>query len=674
LAKDTEKLIRQLSLISYLMAERRPVTATEIRRDVEGYSDMTEDAFARRFYADRAELDALGIHLSVDKPADGFSEQENYSLAPEAFHLPPIAFTDSERAALQTALTLLDGEFAYAEPLRLALQQIAWGRPSPLGSDSRQTIGLGITASAGGGELSSRLAKIDTAIYRRKRIEFEYHTMQSDETALRKVDPYHLLFEGGQFYLVGYAHERKDVRVFRLSRIRGKVAYATKAEHDFQRPDEFDPRIYANRIPWQLGEEQGVAEVGVPEGVAWYVERQFGPYGTLSDGVFRTGYAQPRLLISWALSFGLRILGPPGLVSDARQRVDKLIEEHRGDPPERVASGLVPAPAPAPESNGRGRGADAAIRPERFARLVTLASVLIAAGRAGERLKVKDVCEQLKMSAQELREDVSVLNVVNFGGGAYVIYAEVLPTGEIEVDPEPYSDTFDRAARLLPIEANALVAAIDLIGRAHPDLRSARGKVVDALGFDPADEGLQIVTPRSEDAIAHTVEQAVHESRELEIEYWTQDEDRYSDRVVEPYALFNGKDAWYVAAWEDGRGLRHFRLDRIKRAVVREKTFERREEVNPMADIGGWPRGGAVGGASAARVLISAEQARWVREQRTVLAELPDGRIIVEITFKSIDYLVRSVLKEAGDAIVLEPAEAREAVLVAAEGLIAKST
>src|SRR5919205_706060 len=122
------------------MAERRPVTATEI--------------------------------LRVDKPAEGFSEQENYSLAPEAFHLPAIAFTDDEHAALQTALSLLDGEFAYAEPLRLALQQITWGRPSPLGSDVRQTIGLGITASAGGHELSQRIAKIDTAIYRRKRIEF----------------------------------------------------------------------------------------------------------------------------------------------------------------------------------------------------------------------------------------------------------------------------------------------------------------------------------------------------------------------------------------------------------------------------------------------------------------------------------------------------------------------
>ena len=125
MAKDTEKLIRQLSLISYLMAERRPVTALEIRRDVEGYSGMNEDAFARRFYADRAELESLGIQLTVEKPADGVAEQENYSLRPENFHLPAIAFTDEELASLQFALTLLDGEFAYAEPLRLALQQIS---------------------------------------------------------------------------------------------------------------------------------------------------------------------------------------------------------------------------------------------------------------------------------------------------------------------------------------------------------------------------------------------------------------------------------------------------------------------------------------------------------------------------------------------------------------------
>ena len=222
MAKDTEKLIRQLSLISSLMAERRPVTALEIRRDVEGYSGMNEDAFARRFYADRAELDSLGIQLTVDKPIDAGGEQETYSLRPENFHLPAIQFTDSELAALHTALSLLDGEFAYAEPLRLALQQISWGRPSPL--DTTTGLRLNITASAGGQELSQRLAKIETAIFRQKTITFDYYSLQRDSLDARKVDPYHLLFRDGQFYLIGRSHERDAMRVFRLDRIRGKVA------------------------------------------------------------------------------------------------------------------------------------------------------------------------------------------------------------------------------------------------------------------------------------------------------------------------------------------------------------------------------------------------------------------------------------------------------------------
>ncbi|MFZ0041067.1 MAG: WYL domain-containing protein, partial [Solirubrobacteraceae bacterium] len=329
MAKDTEKLIRQLSLISYLMAERRPVTAPEIRRDVEGYSVMNEDAFARRFYADRSELDALGIVLSVEKPVDGLVEQENYSLPPENFHLPPIAFTDQELAALRTALQLLDGEFAYAEPLRLALQQISWGRPSPLNAPEQNTVALGITGSAGGHDVSQRLAKIETAIFRRKTIVFDYHTMERDEVGARRVDPFQLLYQGGQFYVVGRSHERSAIRVFRLSRIRGKVGYATKAEHDFQRPANFDPRAYANRIDWQFGEPLGVAEVWIGNRIAWQIERHFGRYGEIrsageeadpGDRLFVTPYANARQLIAWTLGLGenARIVGPPELVSELR--------------------------------------------------------------------------------------------------------------------------------------------------------------------------------------------------------------------------------------------------------------------------------------------------------------------------------------------------------------------
>src|SRR5436190_534026 len=624
MAKDTEKLIRQLSLISYLMAERRPVTALEIRRDVEGYSGMNEDAFARRFYADRAELSDLGIQLTIDKPIDGVAEQENYSLRPENFHLPAIAFTDQELASLQTALSLLDGEFAYAEPLRLALQQITWGRPSPLRAPEQSSVALGITGSAGGHELTARLAKIETAIFRNKTILFEYYTMERDELGGRRVDPYHLIFQGGQFYVLGYSHERKAIRVFRLSRIRGKVSYATKAEHDFRRPADFDPRAYANRADWQLGDEAGTAEILISERIAWQIERHFGRFGEIrapdggnaadaDDGerLFLTPYSSARGIISWLLGLGghARLLGPGELADELQRRLEMV----------------------------------------------------------GERLAVEELCERLQLTPEELREDVNVLNVVNFGGGSYVLYAELNEeAGEIEVDPEPYSDNFDRPARLLPVEAKALVAAIDLLGEHIPagSLTSAREKIVAALGEDPMEQGLQVARAGGDDSeVARLVSGAIVKHRMIELEYYKENEDELSLRKVEPYALTNGREGWYVASFDPERdGMRHFRLDRVKRATVAQETFRPRPEVDPAAEVDGWLRTGEVEASRSARVWVSPERARWAREARRVVEERPGGAVVVELSFAGVEWLVREILREAGDAAVLEPEDAREAV------------
>ena len=670
MAKDTEKLIRQLSLISYLMAERRPVTALEIRRDVEGYSGMNEDAFARRFYADRAELESLGIQLTVDKPIDAGGEQETYSLRPENFHLPAIQFTDAELAALHTALYLLDGEFAYAEPLRLALQQISWGRPSPL--DTTGGLRLNITASAGGHDLSQRLAKIETAIFRQKTITFEYYSLQRDSLDARKVDPYHLLFRDGQFYLVGRSHERDDMRVFRLDRIRGKVAYATKAEHDFKRPADFDPRVYAGRAGWQFGTTVATAEIRVSERIAWQVERQYGRFGAIEpadDGiVFRTEYADARQLASFVLGLGehARVAGPAELAEEVAGRVELLHERHTDGPELAAPARHAQQEAPAEGTNGTPARREASIRPERFARLVTLASILIEAGRRGENLREEDVRARVQVSAQELQEDINVLNVVSFGGGTYVLYAELHDDGTIEVDPEPYADNFARPARLLPVEAKALVAAIDLIGEHFPSgaLTTAREKVVDALGGEDPREQLHIATATADDPdMARRISVAINEQRLLRLEYYKESEDTFSERVVEPYHLMNGLEGWYVFAYDPAReGMRHFRLDRIKDAEVTDETFEPRPEASDGGNLDGWARTGELQEAQTARIWVSPERARWQREEHRVAEELSDGAIVIERGYKGTDWLVREVLKEAGDAAVLEPAEAREAV------------
>jgi proteasome accessory factor BC len=672
MAKDTEKLIRQLSLISFLMAERRPVSALEIKQDVEGYSQMNDEAFARRFYADRAELDSLGIHLKVDKPAEGYYEAENYSLPPENFYLSAIEFTDKELSALRTSLSLLDGEFAYAEPLRLALQQLSWGKPSPLDAPEQRSVALAVTAGAGGRGLSQRLTKVETAIFRRKTIIFDYYTIGRDAEERRKVDPYHLLFRGGQFYLIGYSHERDDVRVFRVSRMRGKVGYASKAEHDFNRPDDFDPRTYATRTDWQLGDPIGRARIWLSDRIDWLALRHFGHAGevTEADGgvTFETDYADSRQIIAWVLGLGdqARIERPDELAEEERERLELVIERH--------SQPFEPAPPakrrPREQAEADEDGQESPIRPERFARLVTLAGILIEAAREARKLDVAELCERLQVSEQELRQDIDVLNVVNFGGGSYVLYAEV-QGDQIEVDPEPYGDNFARPARLLPLEAKALVAAIDLIGEHLPggSLASARQKIVDALGQDPADEGLHITTAKGDDSeIARVVSRAITSRRLLRIDYYKENEDEFIERTIEPYKLANGQEGWYVHSFDlEKDSPRSYRLDRIREATVLDEPFEPRPGIEP--DVHGWLASGEVPSSKSARIWVSPERARWEREDHRVIEELSDGAVIVERTYASHEWLARELLKAAGDAVVLEPEDARGAVLDAAEQL-----
>ena len=221
------------------------------------------------------------------------------------------------------------------------------------------------------------------------------------------------------------------------------------------------------------------------------------------------------------------------------------------------------------------------------------------------------------------------------------------------------------------------MAAIDLIGEHIPEgsLASVREKVVAALGDDPVHEGLQFATPGGDDTeIAAVLSRAIASHRLLSFEYYKENEDEFTTRLVEPYALINGREGWYVASFDPSReSVRHFRLDRIKSASVTGESFDPRPDVDPAADVDGWPRTGEVPASRRAQVWISPERARWAREERTVLSELKDRSVIVELGFAGVDWLVREVLKEAGDAVVLAPEDARAAVRAAAETIPAGS-
>src|SRR5881628_3764825 len=172
------------------MAERRPLTARDIKSNVEGYQEMSDEAFARRFYSDRSELLALGVPL--DSQRDEFTGEELYTLRSERYFLPPLELSDDELAALQTGLYLLEGQFAYAEPLRLALQNLALGRPGFGETMTETAVRIEVKDPDYSAEMSGRLTKLENAISKQRTVKFPYLALRSERRHERTVDPYAL--------------------------------------------------------------------------------------------------------------------------------------------------------------------------------------------------------------------------------------------------------------------------------------------------------------------------------------------------------------------------------------------------------------------------------------------------------------------------------------------------
>jgi proteasome accessory factor BC len=295
---DTDKLIRQLSLVAFLMAERRPLTARDIKSTVEGYSEMSDEAFARRFYSDRTELIALGVPLHSQR--DEFTGEELYTLRSENYFLPELKLEEDELAALQTALYMLEGQFAYAEPLRLALQNLALGRPGFDEEPTEAAVRIEVRDPDYSAEMSGRLTKLENAISKQRTVKFPYYTIGRDVESERTVNPYALLPDRGSWYVIGYDHDRDAMRTFRVSRIRGDIRFATRRERDFRMPEEFEPAQYRGKQDWQFGDPVGEATIELDADTAWWVERMI-DRGSVEDGLFTTEYADLPQLAGWVL-------------------------------------------------------------------------------------------------------------------------------------------------------------------------------------------------------------------------------------------------------------------------------------------------------------------------------------------------------------------------------------
>ncbi|HET8607837.1 MAG TPA: WYL domain-containing protein [Gaiellaceae bacterium] len=650
MSHDTDKLIRQLSLVAFLMAERRPLTARDIKGSVEGYSEMSDEAFARRFYSDRAELIGLGVPLHSQR--DEFTGEELYTLRSERYFLPELRLEEDELAALQTALYLLEGRFAYAEPLRLALQNLALGRPG-FAEPSRAEERVQVLDPDYTPEMQGRLAKLENAISKQRTVRFLYWSIAKDAEEERTLNPYALLPENGSWYVIGRDLDRDAIRTFRVSRVRSDIRFATRRERDFRLPGDFDLAAFRGRAKWQFGDLAGEARIEVAPDTAWWVERVYGHRDRLEDGVFVTRYSLLPLLAQWVLKQEGRAvpLEPAALGELVLDGLARARAAHEREPREVAAE-----QAAADANGGAGERTASPVAPERFAILQSLLAYLLAACGEGKdaTIPARDLVERFRIAPEELEEHLSLLNLVNFGGGCYAVYAE-LHGEEVHVDKELFGDTFRRPPRLTPLEARAIRLALEFVGPmiaagAHSPLERVRRKLEETFGeFD-----LQM-TPEPdagpEEGLLATLNEAIERNRLVEIDYLKEGEAAPASRQVEPYRISRELPHWYVHTWSrTSEAERSFRLDRIRSVRLLDERFEPRPDFEPQR----------FRGARTARVWYSPAVARWEVEKGA--RGLADGSALSERAVGSPEWLVGEVLSFRGEAEVLEPADLRELV------------
>ena len=720
-SKDADKLIRRLSLVAFLLSRPgRPATAVEIRERVEGYALMSDDAFKRRFYEDRAELAGLGIGIVGDTEVEG--ETEVYALPASAYYLPAIEFTPDELSALAACLFVLEHRFAYSEPLRLALLSLTHGRPELLSPAAATPVSVLPEREAR--RAATALPKLQQAVAAGKTVSFVYYSIGRDEELLRTADPYGLLLVGDEWYLIAWCHLRRAIRTFRLSRLRSRVTFATRAPHDFSPPADFTLDDYLDRPAWQLGEPVGSATVRVAADMAWWVEAHFSRCGTIApagdpdadadadaggkaDILYATPYNSAQQLVAWVLSMGeaAELLEPPELRERLGARLRKLAD--RLDAPPLEAARAVellggdhlaspratPRPADARPLRPRRASAAAAARArraavttaalgeplgdpdwqveaDRFTRLATLMTYLHgvcqANGGAEETpVPVSRVCAALDTRRAQLKADIRLLNLVNFGGEGTLVWAEIKGSSLV-VTCDVADSAFARPARLSPLQVDTLLLAVEILGGQLPTahgaaLHSAAQKLRGARRAAPpavaAGERLATAEP-----ILDAVNAAIGQHRLLDIEYWSEGSGTTTSRTVEPYLLVRTRGEWYYVAWcRRSQGTRTFRLATTKRALLRDERFAPRADVEIELYRREGVRSSERYAPRRAAVWYAAAVARWAAEREPTLA-LPGGECLALLPYLDERWLIHEMLRFGGEALPLDPPAAAAAL------------
>ncbi|WP_087133321.1 helix-turn-helix transcriptional regulator [Micrococcus lylae] len=683
---------RVIALLMLLIHTRHGYTTAQIRRHVEGYAELGDEAFEKAFQRDRALLEDIGVPLSLEQPEDA---DARHVVDASALLLPEIHFSGAERRALLHAREVWSETRLQTEVMR------AVGLLVDPGSAGEADDGLGLPRVVQ--RLTPNLEVFLDAAVEQRVLAFGYRTAAgavSPQGRPRRVRIWSALEIGGAWYAAGWDLDRQGERLFRVSRVIGRPEELPGTGSDAPaRPADWNPVEIRDRL---LGQGEGLrdrvrlwvapgrghsvrlrgqavtptAQDGAAPGEGWELWETDRP---AHDGLVQLcgglmGVVQPSA-------------ADPDVVAEVLAAWRRVAEVHDGAPP--------PHPELAKPRQSRYRQGQR----ERVSRLLDIVGL---ANRAGGITKV-ELADRLELSPKALDAD---LRDLQYCGLPERLFPGWLFDVDAESDVVEVRQAVDLPApiRLSLPEAHRLSAALDTVAQMpHADDEVAPAAVTAAARIrqvladvghtgattsvrpstggtdDPGDAAAVVpsaadgggaggheppATPvtsfwdvHADQDTVRVLMDAVARHRVVRLRYHALHSDRTTEREVEPVQLVQSGVVLYLQGHCRTAGaMRTFRVERISAVeptgeIAKARRRPKKTMLTPVD-------------TTLEAVLAWHHRIRDLADDYAprLEAQDADGRRLTRLGLLSEDAAIALAGMHAGDVEVLEPAELRQAV------------
>lgn len=219
----SDKAERLLNLYIMLLAQTRFVSKQDIRRAHYGeYADNArgDEAFEKAFERDKEDLRELGVVIEVGSLDAFFDDEPGYRISTDTSALPEIRFEADEAAVLGIAARAWE-QATLARRTTEAMRKLA-AQGVELDATRLDLVPPSLRAE------EPAFDALWDATQKRRAVTFDYQR-PGEEPHRRRLQPWGLVRSSGRWYVVGYDVDRAAERVFRLSRVRGRVSAVGKA-------------------------------------------------------------------------------------------------------------------------------------------------------------------------------------------------------------------------------------------------------------------------------------------------------------------------------------------------------------------------------------------------------------------------------------------------------------